>query len=417
MNKATSLFLVIGLLHHGAMAQTLKLADILDTIRHSNPSLKMYDAEIRSMDAAAKGARSWMAPEISTGFWMTPYNVNLWKKDASGAPGMGQYMISGQQMFPNKKYNDANEAYMQAMSSVEKENKNASLNELFASARENYNAWIIVEKKIDLIEEDGKLLQLMITNAETRYKNGLGKVSSYYKATAALGNLANMRVALENDATQRRIALNTLMHRDRSTAFSVDTSYTVNDYSTTLFDSTVFYTGRSDIKAIDRNIQLVNLKEQLEKESLGPQFGVEFSHMFGFGGLPQQFSLMGILRIPFAKWSARENKANIESLRWKAVSLESQKEAMANEYAGMANGIQQDMVAKQRQLQLFEKSIIPALRKNYQSMLLGYEQNTEELFALYDAWETLNSTQLEYLDQVQQLLSMQVNLEKVLEIK
>jgi hypothetical protein len=29
-------------------------------------------------------------------------------------------------------------------------------------------------------------------------------------------------------------------------------------------------------------------------------------------------------------------------------------------------------------------------------MQLGYEQNTEELFMLYDAWEKLNMTQLEY---------------------
>jgi hypothetical protein len=34
----------------------------------------MYDADIQSMDAAAKGARSWMAPQVSTGLFMTPYN-------------------------------------------------------------------------------------------------------------------------------------------------------------------------------------------------------------------------------------------------------------------------------------------------------------------------------------------------------
>jgi hypothetical protein len=50
-------------------------------------------------------------------------------------------------------------------------------------------------------------------------------------------------------------------------------------------------------------------------------------------------------------------------------------------------------------------------------MLLAYEQNTEELFNLYDAWETLNSIQLEYWDRVRQLLLMQVELQRILEIK
>jgi hypothetical protein len=48
--------------------------------------------------------------------------------------GMGSFMINAQQMFPNKKINDANEAYMQAMSSVTKEDKEAALNDLFAAA-------------------------------------------------------------------------------------------------------------------------------------------------------------------------------------------------------------------------------------------------------------------------------------------
>jgi hypothetical protein len=39
----------------------------------------MYDADIQSMDAAAKGAKSWMAPQINTGLFMTPYNVKMWK--------------------------------------------------------------------------------------------------------------------------------------------------------------------------------------------------------------------------------------------------------------------------------------------------------------------------------------------------
>lgn len=398
-------------------AQTLRLEDILDSIQRNHPTLKVYDAEIRALDEAAKGARSWPAPELSSGFWMTPYNVNLWSNKGSSGTGMGQYMISAEQTFPNEKYNEANEKYMLAMSSVQTESKKAALNELFALAKDNYNAWIIIEKKLSVIGEDERLLQLMIDNAETRYKNGLGKVSAYYKAKAAQGNLANMRIGLINEALQKRIAINTLMNRDRSEEFSIDTSYAIKEYADPVFDSDSFYNSRSDIQAIDKDIQLTYLKQNVEKQSLSPQFGVQFAHMFGFGGFPEQFTLVGTVKIPFAKWSSRESKANIESLKWKAVSLEDHKRSMANEYEGMAYGLVRDIAAKKRQIGLFENSIIPALRKNYQSMLLSYGQNTEELFSLYDGWEALNNTQLEYLDQVQQLLALQVNFEKILEIK
>jgi hypothetical protein len=68
-------------------------------------------------------------------------------------------------------------------------------------------------------------------------------------------------------------------------------------------------------------------------------------------------------------------------------------------------------------MRLYETQIVPALKKNFQTMQLGYEQNTEELFELFDAWEALNMTQLEYLEQLKTALLMQAELEKILEIK
>jgi len=97
--------------------------------------------------------------------------------------------------------------------------------------------------------------------------------------------------------------------------------------------------------------------------------------------------------------------------------LKLQKQTLINEATGMSYGMKNEIISRQKQLRLFEDNIIPALRKNFQTMQLGYEQNTEELFTLYDSWETLNMTQLQYLDQLEQLLQMQVELERILETK
>jgi outer membrane protein TolC len=414
--KKLFLILISACSMQSSSAQTMKLSDILDSIYRSHPSMKMYDAQILSLDAAAKGARTWMAPQVSTGFWMAPYNTGLWKAEGAGNTGMGQYMISAEQMFPVKKYNDANEAYMKGMSSVEKEEKQAVLNELYAAAKKNYFEWIIIEKKLSVLSESEKLLQFMISNAETRYKNGLGKISAYYKAKASLGSIEYMRVGLENELIQKRIALNTLMNRDKQIDFFIDTNLKIKDYTLSVFDSSVFYANRSDLKAIDKKIQLVYLQQNVERAALRPQFGLRYDHMFGFGGLPMQYTLMGMAKIPVS-WSTKTNKANLESLEWKAQALQGQKASMANAYSGMAYGMQQNIAAKKKQMDLFEKNIIPALKRNYESMQLGYGQNTEELFELYDAWEALNSTELEYLEQLLQLLGMQADLEKLVQIK
>ena len=415
MKKIVVLF-IIFLSVKMTTAQTMKLNTIIDSITVSHPVVKMYNNEIRSMDEAAKGAKSWMPPEFSTGLWMTPYNPGLWKKTDMG-PGMGQYMIGGQQMIANRKKLNADAAYMEAMSSVEKEKKNASLNELINDAKQFYYEWIILKKKLNIVEQNEKLLNFMIKNAELRYKNGMEKISAYYKAKAALGNLQNMQLMFENDIKEKRIRMNALMGRNAMIEFEIDTSYQVKDYSNTIFDSTLFYSNRSDLKAIDKDINITELKNETERQSLKPQFGIRYEHMFGFGGLPMQFSLMGMMKLPLTKWSSKMNKANIESLKWKAKALQSQKEMMVNEYSGMAYGMLNEISLKKRQLKLYDENIIPALTNNYKTMQLGYEQNTEELFMLFDAWETLNMTQLEYINQLKELLLMQVQLERIMEIK
>ena len=111
------------------------------------------------------------------------------------------------------------------------------------------------------------------------------------------------------------------------------------------------------------------------------------------------------------------NKANVESLKWKANALQSQKQMMVNEYSGMAYGMRNELETKIKQIRLYDDNIIPALRNNYKTMQLGYEQNTEELFMLYDAWETLYMTQLEYTNLLGQALQLQVTLERLIEKK
>ena len=219
----------------------------------------------------------------------------------------------------------------------------------------------------------------------------------------------------ESDIKEKRIRINSLMGRNAMTDFDIDTTYFLNSYEALVFDSTLFYTNRSDLKSLDREIDLTILKQETERTALKPQFGIRYDNMIGFGGQPLQYTIMGMVRIPMAKWSSKMNKANIESLKWKSNAIQSQKEMMVNEYSGMAYGMRNELGLKKKQLKLFEGQIIPALRNNYKTMQLGYEQNTEELFMLYDAWEILNMKQLELLELLSQALKLQVTIERIIE--
>ena len=414
--KSTYFVLCLFLSFITIKAQTLSLAEVLTIIKTNNPQLKMYDADIQSMDAAAKGAKSWMAPQVSSGFFMTPYNSKMWKADEMN-PGMGSFMLGVTQMIPNASKLKADSNYMNAMSSIEVENKNYTLNQLNMFAKTNYYQWLVLNKKIKIASDNLLLLEYMIKSMEIRYQFNMDKLPTYYKAKSQYGSLQNMITMLQNDIFQKRIMLNTLMARDKNTAFEIDSTYTLIDFDQIKSDSTSLSQSRSDIKAIEKTIELNQLKIEAEKTKLRPEFGVNYDHMFAFGEQPKQFSLMLMANIPFAPWSSKMTKANIDSYQIKKESLNWQKQMIINEAIGMITGMQTELANLKKQYNIAEKSIIPALKRNYDTTIIAWQNNTGDLFAVLDAWEALNMAQMDTLDKLQTILSTQIEIEKQLEIK
>lgn len=397
------------------VAQTLSLDAVLTNIKTNNPQLKMYDADIQSMDAAAKGAKSWMAPQVETGFFMTPYNTKMWKASDMD-PGMGSYMVGVTQMIPNTRKLKSDFNYMNAMSSVEKENKGYTINQLKALAKTNYYQWLVLNKKIKIADDNLLLLDYMIKSMEIRYQYNMDKLPTYYKAKSQYGALQSMIVMLQNDISQKRIMLNTLMARDKNTLFEIDETYKLNDFDAIKADTTTLSQNRSDVKAIEKTMVLNQLKIETEKAKLLPEFGVKYDHMFAFGEQPKQFSLMGMITIPMP-WSTKMNKANINSFKIKNEGLNWQKQMILNEAAGMISGMNTELINLKKQYDIAEKNIIPALKRNYDTAILAWQNNTGDLFVVLDAWEALNMAQIDILDKLQNILSTQVEIEKQLEIK
>lgn len=398
------------------VAQTLSLDNVLTNIKTNNPQLKMYDADIQSMDAAAKGAKSWMPPQVSTGFFMTPYNPKMWKADEMN-PGMGNYMLGVTQMIPNASKLKADYNYMSTMSSVEAENKNYTINQLNALAKTNYYQWLVLTKKVKIANDNLLLLEYMIKSMEIRYQYNMDKLPTYYKAKSQYSILQNMIVMLQNDISQKRIMLNTLMARDKNTSFEIDSTYKLKDFDVMKSDTTSLSQNRSDVKAIEKTMALNQLKIKAEKTKLLPEFGVKYEHMFAFGEDPNQFTLMLMVNIPFAPWSSKMNKANINSFRIKNESLNWQKQMILNEATGMISGMNTELGNLKKQYDIVEKNIIPALRRNYDTAIIAWQNNTGDLFIVLNAWEALNMAQIDALDKLQTILTTQVEIEKQLETK
>ena len=115
-------------------------------------------------------------------------------------------MVGATQMIPNPKKQMADFNYMNAMSSVEKENKNYTLNQLYALAKTNYHEWMIISKKVKIANENLQLLAYMIKSMEIRYQYNMDKLPTYYKtktARRARPLLSSRRLSTRKDKTRR----------------------------------------------------------------------------------------------------------------------------------------------------------------------------------------------------------------------
>src|SRR3546814_2685076 len=123
--------------------------------------------------------------------------------------------------------------------------------------------------------------------------------------------------------------------------------------------------------------------------------------MLPYGGMmPNTYTVMGMISIPIAPWSSKTYRSNIRGKQMEIRSMEKEREAMLNEAQEVVRSIAWDIRTLGQQLDNYDKKIIPALRRNYESTLLAYEQNQQELAMVIDAWEALNMAQIAYLDKL-----------------
>jgi cobalt-zinc-cadmium efflux system outer membrane protein len=301
---------------------------------------------------------------------------------------------------------------MKGQSAVTEQEQAYLKNQLLSQARGYYYDEVVIAKKIALLQNTRKTLEYMLKDANIKLTYGKEKLSNIYKAKADLYELDNTQEQLDNQLRQNTVMLNTLMNRDKQTAFAVDTNMVVRDYESRLTDTATLASSRSDIKLIDRNIQLQQLNTDVEYSKRKPDFGITAAHMLSYGGYPNQYILMASVTIPIVPWASKEYKANLKGIKYEVAQLQSEKLDKLNQAEGQLASLKLDMGSKKRQLKNYQDNIIPAMQNSYKTALLAYEQNTSDLPSVLNAIKDLQTARMTSLDRLQELLQLQVAYER-----
>ena len=386
----------------------LSLQTIFQKIETSYPEILMYESKIKSIQAEAEGTKSWMPPTASFGLDRFPYDFMMLKSkdDPMNQAGL---MFSVEQMIPNSARLNAKKNYISSLASVQQNDAEWTKNVLRSNAKLLYYQRYVAEKKMKTVKESVQLLNLFIATANERYKYNQSDLSTIYKAQAKSADFKNMQSMLLSQIAESNIGLNILMNRDINTSFSIDTNIALNNYETIPSIATTSI-KRSDILSIESSIASMTLNQKYMSSFRKPDFGLKASHMQMFG-MPNQFSVMGMVTIPIAPWSSKMYKSDVKSMGFEILAMQKEKETMQLMALKMSSEKIVMLRFEKEQLKNYESEIIPSYQKNLETSLLAYKQNTGSFFILIDAWDMTLMKQMEYLNKLNIVLKLQAEYE------
>ena len=393
-------------------AQVISLDSVLHLIDIRNPMLQEYDSKVKALNTYTEGAKGWMAPMVGAGTFMTPYPG----QELMDERDKGSVMFSIEQSIPNPSRLNANHKYFASRASVEEQGRSFQFNALRAEAKTAYYQWLVAEQKIKVLRENERIIDLMLKLARLRYPYNQGGLGNIYKVEGRLSEVQNMILMTLGDIDENQFRLKTLMNFPPDANIMVDTTTRVTYESNQLiYDTAALSTQRSDVRQIEKTIQVMRLSQELQKYQAKPDFKIRFDHMQPIGNMPSQFTAMAMVSIPIAPWSSKMYKSEVKGMQYDIEAMRKGREALLIETRGMLAGMASKLVRMQQQLENYNTKIIPALRKNYQTMMLGYEENREQLPIVIDGWEALNMSQMEFLNKLEEYYLMIVSYEKELE--
>jgi outer membrane protein, heavy metal efflux system len=393
-------------------AQVLSLDSVVARIAGNNLMLQEYEQKIKALDTYSEGAKNWMAPMIGGGVFMTPYpNQKLMEERDKGT-----WMISFEQEIPNPGKLRANRDYLRSKSAVEQESRQVQFNTLKSEAKFYYYTWIVADKKLNVLQENERIIELMLKLARIRYPYNQGSLGNIYKTEGRLSEVQNMKLMAQSQIEDNAARLKALMNLPATDSIMIDTSTVVSfDFSDVHRDTADLTSQRSDIRQIDETIEVMKLNQLLQKAQAKPEFRLRFDHMQPFGNMPAQFTAMAMVSIPITPWSSKMYRSEEKGMQYDIEAMRKNRQAILTETKGMVSGMGNQIRRMQQQLTNYELKIIPALRKNYQTLMLAYEENREQLPIVIDGWEALNMAQMEHLEKLQEYYVMIVNYEKQIE--
>jgi len=386
--RSLILIIAVSFIPAGAMASALSLfAAEAMAVKH-NPALLAAGKQAEAMASIPSQVGTLPDPKVSLKAINLPVD-----SFSTTQENMTQLQLGFSQgiPFPGKLGLKADAAKHMAVAALQ--NRQEFRLVLLRNTRIHWWNLAYLDKALEIIRRNQRLLRNLVKIAETKYTTGKGLQQDVLLAQLELSKLLERELKLQATRAREAAMLNALLGRSSDTAIMIQRQPVANVGVVSVDTTSLKQWAREHrpmLLAMDSRVQASGSMVLLAEKDHYPDFNVGVGYGFRQGmnpankqSRPDFASVMLTMTIPLYS-SSKQDKAVDQRMAEKAQAQFSRQDA-ANRVDSDIDAAFSDLRIAKAQVVLFEKGILPQARQTTASMLAGYQVNKVDFLNLVRA--------------------------------
>ena len=377
----------------------------------NNPELKASESRWQMFASKAKQASALDDPMVMFKVQNTPARQPfVFNRDTQSAKVIG---ISQQLPFWGKR------ALRQKVARHEAESYQWAAEErrleLTRMVKENYYQLWAVDKGLDIVENNLKLLTDVVAVTELKYSIGQGVQQDIFKAGLEKSKMIDMRLTLQQQRKSLEANLNYLLCRPGNTPLGQVADFTLPNVTLTPEQlNAIAIEQRPQVKSLTSLVNKAEASLRLAKKEFFPDFNISLEYMFrdpvtemATDPGDNMVSLGVTFNLPFQQGKRREMRA--ESAFERAMANE-ELNALKNTISSTISETLAQLERRRKLTELYKSGIIPQAEHSLESALISYRVSKVDFLTLLDSKMSLFNyerelyeSQAEYMMKLAQL--------------
>jgi outer membrane protein TolC len=384
------------------------LADLVATAVANNPELKSSQSRWQMFVSKSRQTGALDDPMFMFKLQnMVARNPTSFDKDPQTAKVIG---ISQQLPFWGKR------ALKQEVAQHEAESYKWAIEErkleLIRMVKETYYQLYAVDKSLEIVEKNLRILTDFVTIAESKYSVGQGVQQDIYKAGLEKSKMLDMQITLRQQSKSLEANLNYLLYRPDATSIGriADFELPKQSLSAQQLKETA-YEKRPQIKSLTSLTNKGQASRRLAQKEFYPDFNLFFEYMFREESMNDPGYNMFTVGFTFNLPLQRERRhAMVAEASSETTMSQEELNALKNSISFSINDLLAQMERRRQLVELYQGGIIPQAEQSLESAVISYKVNKVDFLTLLDGRvnlfnyeRELYESQAEYMMRLAQL--------------